>query len=61
MTQFRLTYTRAGGHVHYAIYVRTLPTQTWAKSGEGTLEAEREWPAFYQKIGQSFQFIEEVK
>ncbi len=62
MTQFKLTYSKAGGHVHYQIWVRTLPTQTWAKSGEGALEAEKEWPAFYSNdLVEGFAYIEERK
>ena len=60
MTQFKLTYQRAGGHVHYAIWVRTLPTETWAKSGDACLEADKEWPAFFNRIENSFAYIENV-
>lgn len=56
MTQFKLVYERAGGHVHYSIFVRTLPTETWAKSGNGCLSLA-EWEAFSRIVRDHEAFI----
>lgn len=48
--QFKITYEKAAGHVHYTIYVRKPPTETWAQSGNGALQVN-EFIAFATALG----------
>lgn len=45
MIQFKGVYTRVRGHVHFKIFVRTLPTETWANCGNLCMSVE-EFDAF---------------